>query len=400
MIEHGLTTSSNDINSIKNQMQWTGSAQTNINEQFDTCLKQLDNEISRIDSFNRALELLDEMLEIDKNINTLRSSLRTASADETDQSIISAINSYNSYIYRKIEILTEERQTIRRQIVSILSTFDIQSDLSVILIPNLEGAKILKEYEDGYLYEFQTEAGLPYEIYVPKTYTSETKFVIYDAGDSSSNPYGNSQNNWNLFLDRFEEGDVNTIILRSKRKDTSSCYEDAIVKLNLPNTTPIAISHSGGTSKPSIMEYNDLMEAGMVDKGLFVAMDGYSPGAYWKNQGYLDNFAENNVVVIGIAQGNDGGNYGQTQKDLAKLYPNTLILYDKSEFGRSHGSVNASLTQNDILKYFTGEKVLPDNYEIIRYDPQNPQCDKQGFVTVDYNDVNTIEKVYELFGIN
>ena len=84
MIEHGLTTTSNEINSIKNQMQWTGSAQTNINEQFDTCLKQLDNEISRIDSFNRALELLDEMLEIDKSAAKFADLKRGECAEKRD----------------------------------------------------------------------------------------------------------------------------------------------------------------------------------------------------------------------------------------------------------------------------------------------------------------------------
>lgn len=131
------------------------------------------------------------------------------------------------------------------------------------------------------------------------------------------------------------------------------------------------------------------MEAGKTKKGLFVAMDGYTPGSYWNNKGYVDNFKENN-----------GSDYGKTQKSLAKFYPNTLIMYDKSDFCGSHSSVNASLTQNDVLKYFTGEMELPDNYEIIRYDPNNLDVDKEGFIKVNYNEINSIEKVYKLFEIN
>lgn len=400
MIKHTLTNSSTNINSILNQMQWTGEAQTNIKEEFDNTLNQLDNVINQISSFNKALDLLEEFLEIEKSINSLTSSLKTLSETETNEETINSVNSYNANIYYQIELLKEEKQNLRRQIIAILNAFGIQSDLSIIQIPNLEGATLIKEYKDGYLYEFKTSDGLLYDIYIPSTYTSKTKVVIYDAGDSGTNPSGNSQANWNLFLDRFEEGNINTIIIRSERKDTSSCYEDAIQKLNISPSSPIAISHSGGTSKSSIIEFNQLMEEGKAKKGPFVAMDGYTPSSWWDKQGYIDNFKENEVVVIGIAQGNDGGNYGQSQKELAKLYPNTLILYDKSEYGNSHNSVNASLTQNDVLKYFTGETPLPENYEIIRYDPNNPSANKEGFITVDYNEINTIDKVYNLFGIN
>ena len=76
------------------------------------------------------------------------------------------------------------------------------------------------------------------------------------------------------------------------------------------------------------------------------------------------------------------------------MYPNTLVLYDKGEYGTSHGGVNRSLTENEVLEYFIGTGKLPDNYEIKAYDPETQQ-----FVTVDYNDVNSVQKVYEYFGI-
>ena len=79
MIDHNLENSKNEIKETVSEMQWSGSAQTNIKGQYDTCLNQLDNEINRMESFNKALELLDQMLKIDKNINNLKSSLKSVS---------------------------------------------------------------------------------------------------------------------------------------------------------------------------------------------------------------------------------------------------------------------------------------------------------------------------------
>ncbi len=396
-IDNISDTTMNSLNSLKSSDVWQGAAAESFQEDFDKYMRELENERENLNKLNSALAKLEIYIERGAEIELLKSSLRTPSENATEEEI-NSINANNTYINNEIQIKQLERDKLKREIIAILNSIGVQGDISVINIPNLENAKIIQEFPGGAIYELETKDGLKYEVYIPNSYPQNVPVVIYDAGDSGDGS-PNSTANWNEFKERFSEGPVDAIIIRSKRQDSSSCYEDIIEQLNIIPTKPISISHSGGTSKSAILEFNDLMKSGKADGGLFVVMDGYTPAPWWENQGYIESLKESNVVVITVAQGNDGGNYGARNEELAKLYPNTLVLYDKGEYGTSHGGVNRSLTENEVLEYFIGTGKLPDNYEIMRYDPNNPNANEKGFVTVDYNDVNTVEKVYELFGV-
>lgn len=391
-IDNISDTTMTSLNSLKNSDVWQGAAAESFSEDFDKYMTELENERENINKLNTALAKLETYLKLGEEIESLKRGLRTPGENATPEEI-SSINSNNAYINSEIQIKQAERDKLRREIIAILNSIGVLGDISIIQIPNLENAKELYRYEGGAIYELKTANGLTYEAYIPDEYPANVPVVIYDAGDGD-NGYGNSTANWNEFKERFKEGPVQAVIIRSKRQDSSAYYLDVIEQLNIVPTKPIAISHSGGTSKSSIGEFNDLMEQGQAKGGLFVVMDGYTPGPWWESQGYVENFKENDVVVITVAQGNDNGNYGYYNEGLAKMYPNTLVLYDKGEYGTSHGGVNRSLTENEVLEYFIGTGKLPDNYEIKAYDPETQQ-----FVTVDYNDVNSVQKVYEYFGI-
>ena len=253
----------------------------------------------------------------------------------------------------------------------------------------MEVGTIVKEYKNGALREFVTENGEKFQAYVPYECNSNTPIMIYEHGDNGYT------SNWQVYEADLMENDCNSIIIRGDRKNKINDYNYLVNQYNLTSPQPITVSFSGGT--PSAMNETSMMIKGTNGQipGIAVILDGYAPTSHLNSKGVLDDFKSSNSIVLAFSQKGGIRSYVNEYEKLAKSGINTLILYDQSSYGQSHGGVNNSFVQKNILEYILGTGKLPNNYIIKRYDAAS-----QSFVNVDINEVLTINDVYKYFGID
>ena len=399
MLDNKITSSIDVLEKFKNNTIWSGATSVSCCNQLNNLIPTLNNELSNIDKFEEALTLLDKIIQIDKDINTLRESIWTIPVD-ANQETINRYSNHNAGINNSIQSKIAERTEIRKEVISILSGFNIIADIQIINIPDIEGAIKLDEpvCPNGAIYEFTTSSNEKYQAFVPYELDPTKPVILYDAGDSG-NSSRNSYKNWKLFLDEFEQNGYDHIILRSLRYDNSKYYNDIVKRLNLTPSSKLFVSHSGGTTY-NFYEYCDLLEEGNDLPGVIAVMDGYTPGSWFENKGVTQKILDSETIVLGFNQ-KWKNKYLPEYENFAKSGVNMLILTDNSDFGCSHNGVNESLIKNNILDYLTGKAKLPDNYSIKYWNPNyiDEKGQTGGFVTVNYEDIKTIDDVYNFFGV-
>lgn len=397
MLDNKIPSSIGVLEKFKNNTVWSGAASGSYCNQLNDLISTLNNELSNIDKFEEALALLDKIIQIDKDINTLKDSLWTI-PEGASQETISRYSNHNAGINSSIQSKTKERTEIREEIIGILSGFGIIADITTLNITNITGADRIAEYETGCIYEIEISDTVSYQAFIPFEVDPTKPVIVYDPGDSGNGGI-NSVNNWNMFKTDFKENGYDHIIIRSLRGDNSQYYNDLVSRLNLSPASKLFVSHSGGTTY-NFNEYCDLVEEGNDLPGVIAVMDGYTPGPWFKNTGVTQKIIESDTIVFGFHQ-NWRNDYAKNYEFFAQDGVNMLILSDQSEFGSSHGRVNESLTQNGVMDFLTGTGELPDNYVIKYWDPNfvDENGKTGGFVTVNYEDVKTLDDVYEFFGV-
>ena len=399
MLDNNISDSVVVLDKFKNNTVWCGASSGAYSERLNELICSLNEELAGVDKFEEALVLLDKIIKIDEDIETLKNSLWTVPAG-ADQETISRYSNHNASINSSITTKTNERKEIRSEIISILSGFGVIADIQVINIPGIEGAVKLDDPKclNGAIYELTTKNGEKYQAYIPYELDPTNPVVVYDAGDSGSGAR-NSYKNWKLFLDDFEQNGYDHIVVRSMRYETHNYYNDIVERLNLQPSNKLFVSHSGGTTY-NFYEYCDLIDEGNNSPGVIAVMDGYTPGSWFEGQGVTQKILDSDSIVLGFNQKWEN-NYLPEYENFAKSGINMLILCDNSDFGGSHSGVNESLTKNGVLDFLTGSGELPNNYSIKRWDPnlvlENGKTG--GFVTVEYEDVKTIDDVYNFFGV-
>ena len=397
MLDNNISSSIIVLEKFKNNNVWSSASSGVYCERLNELITSLNKELDGIDKFEEALSMLEQIIKIDGEIETLNNSFKTI-PEGADEETISQYTNYNSGISYSIQQKKNDREIIRNDIIKILSSFGVIADIQIINIPNVEGANVLATYETGCIYELFTTTGERYEAFIPYNVDPTKPVIVYDPGNSSGGAV-NSTANWQLFKDDFENNGYDHIVIRSLRKDNSQYYNDLVEKLNLEPTSKLFVSHSGGTTY-NIREYCDLVEEGENLPGVIAVMDGYTAPSWFKSQGITQKLIDSETVVFGFHQ-NWRNDYAVNYEGLAKDGVNMLILSDTSEFGLSHGGVNKSLTQNGVMDFLTGNGELPDNYNIRYWDANyvDEKGNKGGFRTVDHNDVKTLDDVYNFFGI-
>jgi len=377
-----------EIEKIRNG--WEGTAAGNLISALEGAISAYEKEMINLQNFQNALDLVEKCKNIDLEIKSLEATIITFSSALDE----SSIESHNASVKSKIQKLVDEKEEYKNKIKSLLgivSPIQGQSASSIVLPGDLSGT-IKVKYQYGAIYEFTTETGSKFEAYIPNNYDSNTKIMIYEAGNDGSGKNVNNPANWNKFKNRFEQGSCNAIVLRGMRHNAVNYYNYLVKECGLVDPQPITVSHSGGTMY-SMYETNDLINQSSSNKPAIVTiLDGYAPAPYLESKGIVQNFKDKNTIVLGFAQGNDNANYAVQYEGLAQKGVNVLILYDKSQYGISHGGVNNSFTEANILEYVIGEGKLPDNYEIKTY--QNGQ-----FVSVDFSQVSDLQSLYSYFGV-
>ena len=215
------------LTDIKNNKTWSGSAATTVCDQLDDIIKSLDKEKNNIDKFKNVCDLLEKLKTIDNEISGLQNSFVDLTTVEPEN--LDNMTAKNANISRRINSLNTQRGEIRNNILTALSEFGILGDISVIDIPNVEGAKVLEKFDKGCIYELTTFDGKIYQAYIPYQVDPEKPIVLYDPGDGD-NGQRNSYNNWKLFKDYFETNGYDQIVMRSFRYDNSSYYHDLCIK--------------------------------------------------------------------------------------------------------------------------------------------------------------------------
>lgn len=408
MLENNILKSVNVLNNFKNNTVWSSEASGVYSNKLNELINDLNNELSKIDSFEEALGLLEQLKSIDDDIKILESQKWSMPIGENAiPENIERVNNHNSSINKSIEEKIEARLLIKDEIIGILSGLGGSVDIPVIMIPDLDSSCIVETYENGYLCEFtiSTDKGMEtYQVYIPKTYTEDVSVVIYDHGDGGYN------DNWEPLMEEFANDKVDCVVIGSRRLDSAAYYSDIVNRLGISPSSPISISHSGGTCKGAILEYVQLMDEGKAKNGIFAVMDGNTPGSWWESQGYIDKFKENNTIMLnfGTYRDRNYNEYKNNYEFIAKNYDiNSLIFIDRTANKdtmvthgmSSHAVVNINLTESNTLQYLSGTGTLPEIYDVYRYMPDNPNADDNGFVLLSYEEVNTIDKIYEMFGV-
>lgn len=392
MLDNKIGNSVTVLENIKNDTNWSGSAASSFNSDITDLIGLLNKGISDLETFQSALDILDNIKKLDTEITNLQNSYIEVT-DEMDAETMQEYADYNTKVSSSILQKTNERNDLRTKVIEILSGFGIIADIQVIEIPNIEGAKVLNTYDTGCIYEFTTSNGQKYHAYVPYEVDPTEPVIVYDSGGMSGNSYP-SGTDWAMFKEYFETNGYDHIILKSDRQDTSSYYMDLCDKLNLTPKSRLFISHSGGF-RAQYEEYYDLqMEEGSAP-GVIAMMDGYINN----NPKFIDKIIEDETIIFGFHQNymnEDGWDYVNKGKneDL-----NLLILSDQSEYGQSHSGMRISLIENGVIEYLTGQGELPDNYIIKYYNPSDPNADEHGYAIVDYEKVKTLDDVYNFFGV-
>ena len=349
---------------------WKSSAANNLVNKIDEILTKIEKELENLAKFQEALALIEKCKKIDEEIIKLNNSiLNITNEQNTDE-----IEAHNTSINYQISLKNKEQEELKKKIISLLSAIEGTTNLISTSLPTGLSGKIIQQYNSGAIYEFTTQNGEIYEAYIPNNYNKNTQIMIYEAGDGRHAGERTNPNNWNKFKNKFETDGCNAIVLNSKRaNNTITYYNDLVDECNLNNPKPITVSHSGGTIY-ALKETNELIKQNnQNDQAIVVMLDGYAPADYLQNQGIIDNFKENNTLLLAFSQGKGNTEYAKQYENLARKGVNVLILYDESEYGKSHSGVNTSFTEKNIMEYILGEGHLPDNYKIKSYDSTSNQ---------------------------
>ena len=398
MLDNNISGSVVVLEKFKNNNVWSSTASGAYSDKLNELIGSLNKELSNIDKFEEALVLLDKIKQLEADIESLKNDLLSI-PDDADEATKLSYSTHNSSVNSSITGKSNEIIEIRKKIIDILSSFGIIADIQTIDIPNIEGVKVLYTYNDGCIYELFDANGQRYEAYIPFEVDPTKPVIVYDPGDGHGGEV-NSSGNWKLFRDDFEQNGYDHIVIRSLRKDNSSYYNDLVGRLNLQPSNKLFVSHSGGTTY-NFYEYCDLIDEGNDSPGVIAVMDGYTPGSWFDRQGVTQKIKDSETIVFGFHQ-NWRNDYAKDYENFAKSGINMLILSDTSEFGHSHGGVNQSLMQNGVLDFLSGNGELPDNYNIKYWDPNYVGEDGKtgGFVTVNHEDVKTLDDVYNFFGVS
>lgn len=392
MLENNLLESASVLNKIKDNSVWSGSAATSFNLEFTDLIDKIKLVSDDLTNFQEALNILEEIKILDGDIAKLNNNIVEITNEMSSAEILECEennNRVNVLIYTK----TNERNVLRTKAIEILSSFGIIADIEVLQIADIADAKILYTYDTGRIYEFITTSGQRYEAYVPFQVDPTKNVIVYDSGGMSGNSYP-SGTDWIMFKEYFQTNGYDHIILKSERQDTSSAYIDLCEKLNLTPNSRLFISHSGGF-RAQYEEYYDLqMEQGSAP-GVIAMMDGYINN----NPKFINKIIEDETIIFGFHQNymNEAGCDYVSKGKNENLH--LLILSDQSEYGRSHAGSRLSLIENGVIEYLTGTGELPNNYIIKYYNPSDPNADSNGYSIVDYEQVKTLDDVYNFFGV-
>ena len=255
-----------NLKNIKGELSnsWIGRSSASFVNSLEEIISDIDDIYISINTFDLALKKLEKYKENKTQIISLERRIiyeeGHPSLAYTEKYIEDGIEKTRTKYTVDVNLIREldvsrleyvkENSNLKIDIISLLASIGAKSDTEVIFIADFDNAKVIKQYDYGCIYEFKTDDGLRYQIYVPNRYTSNTSLVVYDAGDSGDG--GNSYKNWQTWEKKFKRENVDAIVIRSVRKDTSASYIDAMNKLNLNSQPPKMFSHSGGTSKSSI----------------------------------------------------------------------------------------------------------------------------------------------------
>ena len=392
MLENNIIDSVNVLDKFKENNVWSGTASGRYHDALSDLVLELNKNLEDVEKFSEAMELLDEIIKIDEELDSLQKSY-VSIPEDADQNTKKQAEIINAGIYDSIDRKKNERFLLRSEVINLLSSLGIIVDMNSLGLDDIDGLELLKgdnyKFDNGQIYVV-TVKGVKYEVYIPYILNTSAPIIVYDPGNSSAGAV-NSSENWSDYLTYFENTDCNNIVIRSKRKDNSECYNYLVDTLNLNPSTKVFISHSGGTPY-SFKEYLQLYDEGDDTPGVMGIMDGH-----------IDNYnveklKESETIIFGFHQ-DRRNSYAKEYEQFAKSGVNMLILSDISEYGSSHGKVNDSLTQNGVTEFLTGNGELPDNYVIKYYNPSDPNADANGYTIVDYDQVKTLDDVYNFFGI-
>ena len=385
---NNLDNQTTKINKLELKNIWTGTAASNLTSKLDEITKKIKKEKENLTKFQEALTLVDECKKLDQQIIKLKNSILTVTNEQNRQQI----EAENARINNEISIKNTKKEDLKKIIKSIISTFGVSTNTLSTVIPSGLSGNLKYKYTYGAIYEFKNENGKTFEAYIPNNYNSNTKIMIYEAGDGRNSNEINNPKNWESFKNKFEKESCNAIVLRATRSNAVKYYNQLVNECNLDNPQPITVSHSGGTIY-SMKETNELINQSSTNKPAIVTiLDGYAPADHLEKLGVIDNLKENNSIVLAFSQKKGNTDYEREYKNLAKKGVNVLIFYDESEYGQSHGGVNKSFTEANIMEYILGEGKLSDNYKIKKYDMNNKE-----FIEVNLSQIPNIQSTYNLF---
>lgn len=253
---------------------------------------------------------------------------------------------------------------------------------------NLSHGTVVQQYSNGAVLKFSLDDGYTFEAYVPNGCTSDTAVTIYEHGD------GGYYNDWNTYQEKFAKDGCSSIIIRADRNQSTELYNHIKKIYNLTPKQNMTVSFSGGTSY-AIKETVDMIKQNPNgEPPVAVLLDGYVPTGYLVSDGTVDTLIKGNALILAFGRAG-GSTYYNQYLSLAKAGANVVIFKDLSSYGYSHRGMNNSYMEGGLLEYTLGEGELPNRYEISVYDSS-----KRQFVSLDYSQVSTLDKVYTLFGID
>lgn len=248
---------------------------------------------------------------------------------------------------------------------------------------------IVKEYKTGKVRKFTLENGYEFEAYVPNNCNVNTSIMIYEHGD------GGYYNDWRSYDKKFLTDGCNSIVVRADRNNSIALYDHIVDYYNLNEAKRMTVSFSGGTVYAMNETAQMIEQNPNASAPLAVIMDGYVPTGHLSSNGVIETLKESNTLVLAFAQSGSSNSYVSQYEKMAKMGVNVIILRDQSTYGNSHSGVNTSFMEGGILEYTLGEGKLPDRYKIYVYDSE-----KKEFISLEHSQVETLNDVYQYFGIN
>lgn len=253
---------------------------------------------------------------------------------------------------------------------------------------DLRHGTVVQQYSDGAILQFSLDDGYTFEAYVPNNCTSDTAVTIYEHGD------GGYYNDWKTYQEKFAKDGCSSIIIRADRYRSTELYNHIKKTYNLTPKQNMTVSFSGGTSYAMKETVDMIKQNPNGEPPVAVLLDGYVPTGYLISDGTVDTLIKGNALVLAFGR-SGGSTYYNQYLSLAKAGTNVVIFKDLSSYGYSHSGINNSYMEGGLLEYTLGEGALPDRYEILVYDSS-----KRQFVSLDYSQVSSLDKVYDLFGID